>query len=347
MNFSDAQIEIQTERRSVGFDTYDITVKQIVDMVREKNINVSPDYQRRFVWDDTRQSQLIESIFLGIPVPNIFMATNNDASWEVIDGLQRITTLLRFVTPELALIDGKSLGALKLKGMEKIPSLVGAEFETMPSNMKLNFLTRPIRATVLNDRSDYQVRFDLFERLNTGGIILHAQEIRNCVFRGRFGDFIRECANEENFSSLIKRSDKTGRGNVEELVLKFFAYFEDRDNFSHSVKNFLNNYMQNKTKSFRNEKELREIFDKTFSELKDALPNGIVRPGRPNSTPLVLFEAVTVGVADIISHKKHVDPTKLQGLLGDKELQDVTTGATNSLKKLVARINLVFDRAAA
>ena len=69
MNFSEALAEIQKERRTVGFDTYDITIKQLIDMVGEKTINVSPDYQRRFVWDATRQSQLIESIFLGIPIP--------------------------------------------------------------------------------------------------------------------------------------------------------------------------------------------------------------------------------------------------------------------------------------
>lgn len=94
MNFAEALSEIQSERRTVGFDTYDITIKQLVDMVAEGAIHISPDYQRRFVWDVVRQSQLIESIYLGIPVPNLFMATNQDSSWDVVDGLQRITTKL-------------------------------------------------------------------------------------------------------------------------------------------------------------------------------------------------------------------------------------------------------------
>lgn len=174
MNLTKAVSEIRDQRRSVGFDSYDITVKQLVDMVSEKQIHISPEYQRRFVWDEVRQSQLIESIFLGIPIPSLFMATNEDSTWEVIDGLQRLTTMMNFVT------DGESI--LRLKGMEKLPSLNGGTFEDLPSNLKLSFVTRPIRITVLNDRSDYQVRFDLFERLNTGGISLHEQEIRNCVF---------------------------------------------------------------------------------------------------------------------------------------------------------------------
>lgn len=345
MNFSEALAEIQKERRTVGFDTYDITIKQLIDMVGEKTINVSPDYQRRFVWDATRQSQLIESIFLGIPIPNIFMATNLDASWEVIDGLQRITTVLRFAEHNLAVIDGNNLGPLKLKGLEKVSSLNGVLFEDMPSNLKLNFLTRPLRITVLNDQSDFQVRFDLFERLNTGGIILHDQEIRNCVFRGRFAEFIKECIKNPNFDNVIKRSDKNGRGNLEELVLKFFAYYECRTQFKHSVKGFLNDYMEKKTKSFKNERELNDIFQQTFSEINKALPNGIVRANRINSTPLVLFEAVSVGVADILKAGNQINARKLSALLENETLKELTTGATNSLPKLTGRIDFVSQRA--
>lgn len=338
MNISEALKEIQSERRSVGFDTYDITVKQLVDMVAEKAIHVAPDYQRRFVWDQVRQSQLIESVFLGIPVPNLFMATNEDSSWDVVDGLQRLTTILNFVSLDLASPPGKPL---ILKGMEKIPSLNGASFDDLPSNLKLSFMTRPLRITVLNDNSDFQVRFDLFERLNTGGIILHDQEIRNCVFQGRFNHFLKECAAAENFNFCVKRTDKSGRGNVEELALKFFAYLEMRENFKHSVKNFLNDYMESKSKSFNNEPALREIFDRTFQTLRQSLPQGVVRASRPNSTPLVLFEAVSVGVADALLAGHQIDAQKLLAVMESEELKAVTTGATNSLPKLNARINLV------
>lgn len=347
MNFSDVMAEIQKERRTVGFDTYDITIKQLIDMIAEESINVSPDYQRRFVWDDIRQSQLIESIFLGIPIPNVFMATNLDASWEVIDGLQRITTTLRFASHSLAVIDGQDMGALKLKGLEKVSSLNGVQFDDMPNNLKLNFLTRPLRVTVLNDQSDFQVRFDLFERLNTGGIILHDQEIRNCVFRGRFADFIKECVKNADFDAVIKRSDKNGRGNIEELALKFFAYYEERALFKHSVKGFLNDYMEKKTKSFTNETELRNLFQRTFSVIRSSLPNGIVRANRLNSTPLVLFEAIAVGVADILTAGNQIDAQKLNDLLEDSSLKELTTGATNSLPKLIGRIDFVSQRAMA
>jgi uncharacterized protein with ParB-like and HNH nuclease domain len=340
MNLTKALAEIRDERRNVGFDSYDITVKQLVDMVSEKQINISPDYQRRFIWDIERQSQLIESIFLGIPIPSLFMATNEDSTWEVIDGLQRLTTLMNFAGTD-------SPSPLTLKGLEKIYSLNGAKFNDLSSNLKLSFVTRPIRVTVLNDLSDYQVRFDLFERLNTGGITLHEQEIRNCVFQGPFNDFIKNCARDERLDTLVKRSDKTGRGNLEELTLKFFAYYENRNQFSHSVKEFLNEYMEEKTEKFSNKKELSKIFDQTLNALVIALPDGIVRSNRPNSTPLVLFEAVTVGVADIITNGKAIDAKKLRKLLDDEGLKALTTGATNSLNKLSGRINYIAERASA
>ncbi len=215
----------------------------------------------------------------------------------------------------------------------------------MPQSLQLNFLTRPIRVTVLNDLSDFRVRFDLFERLNTGGVTLHAQEIRNCVFQGKFNNFIKECAADQRLNTLVKRTDRSGRGNLEELVLKFFAYFECRDVFKHSVEGFLNDYMDMKTKRFRNISELRDIYNKTMDELFSSLPNGVVRRDRPNTTPLVLFEAVAVGVADIIKSGRKVKKQALRDLLDDEELGRFTTGATNSNLKLKKRIEIVSTSA--
>ncbi len=344
MNEKKAQIEIKEQRRSVGFDSYDITIKQLVDMVAEGAINIAPSYQRHFVWDAKRQSQLIESFLLGIPVPSLFMATNDDSTWEVIDGLQRLTTLLNFIYP----VDetGKPAGGIKklrISGLEKIPSLNGVLFSDFSTSMKLNFMTRPVRITVLNDLSDHQVRFDLFERLNTGGIVLHEQEIRNCVFQGRFNDLIKECAEDERIISAFKRRDRSTRGNLEEQILKFFAYYENRDNFVHSVRDFLNDYMEKKTKKFTNEAELRDLFNRTLEIVRRELPNGVVRQDRPNTTPLALFECVLVAIADHVAAGREVNGPALRNVLDNGELKHLMTGATNSRPRLLARINFVKE----
>ncbi len=339
------QEQLDQNRRTVSFDNYDITVRQLFDMISENQIELQPEYQRHFIWDDVRQSQLIESIFLGIPVPNLFMATNLDSTWEVIDGLQRLTTVVNFLGDEQLIKKTNSKGKkLKLNELEKVDSMNGFFFEELPKSVQLTFLTRPLRVTVLNDKSDLSVRYDLFERLNTGGVVLHPQEIRNCVYLGEFKDFIVECSTNKFFNSCVKMTENAERtGSREELVLKYFAYYEDRDLFVHSVKEFLNDFMKKKTKTFTNKTALRELFAQTFRIVDTLLPNGIVRGNRTNITPLILFEAITIGVADTIAQDNVglITTEKLQHLLNNVELKKFTTGATNSKAKLNERINYV------
>lgn len=347
MNIIKIQGQLDSERRSVAFDSYDITLKQIYDMVLEGMVDISPEYQRHFVWDSNRQSALIESLFLGIPIPSLFMATNRDASWEVVDGLQRLTTILNFIgnDEELKNILIKH-EKLKLSGLEKLDSMNNLIYEDLPKSMQFMLLTRPIRVTVLNDRSDFSVRYDLFERLNTGGVTLHEQEIRNCIYIGPFNDFIKELSENPDFRAVVKMTANSERsGSYEELVLRFFAYHEDANQFVHSVKGFLNKFMEKKTESFKeNEsKELRKIFQNTFEVLRANLPDGIVRGARKNITPVVLYEAISVGCAKAIGSGKNYDPRKLEILLNDQDLKKCTTGATNSKKMVLKRINIVED----
>lgn len=346
MNIVKIQEQLNSNRRSVSFDSYDITLKQLYDMVLEHMVDIAPEYQRHFVWDQTRQSALIESLFLGIPIPSLFMATNKDASWEVIDGLQRLTTVLNFMGTNEEL-DGLKINhnKLKLSGLEKLDSMNGLFYEDLPKSIRFMLQTRPLRITVLNDRSDFNVRYDLFERLNTGGVTLHEQEIRNCVYIGEFNDFIKHLAGNIDFRNVVKMTENAERsGSYEELVLRFFAYHEDSELFVHSVKGFLNDYMEKKTKKFEDKKYLNELFVKTFKAINDNLPEGIVRGARKNLTPIVLYEAISVGCAKAMNSGKVYDLSILNTLLNDADVKKCTTGATNSKKMVDTRITLVKDR---
>ena len=346
MNIVKIQDQLDTNRRSVAFDSYDITLKQLYDMVLERMVDIAPEYQRHFVWDQARQSALIESLFLGIPIPSLFMATNRDASWEVIDGLQRLTTILNFIGNDEELKNLKiNHKKLKLSGLEKLDSMNGLLYEDLPKSMQFMLQTRPLRITVLNDRSDFNVRYDLFERLNTGGVTLHEQEIRNCVYIGEFNDFIKELAENEDFRSVVKMTENAERsGSYEELVLRFFAYHEDSDSFIHSVKGFLNDYMEKKTNNFKDKKYLNDLFVTTFKVINENLIEGIVRGARKNLTPIVLYEAISVGCAKAINSGEQYDLSRLRSLLNDPEIKKCTTGATNSKKMVDKRISLVKER---
>ncbi len=345
MQAENIQEQLDNNRRSVAFDSYDIAVRQLADMLSEKMIDIAPEYQRHFKWNTERQSELIESLLLGIPVPSLFMATNKDSSWEVIDGLQRLTTIINFVgTAEQISKINPNTKKLRLAGLEKLSAINGRTFDELPKAVQVMFLTRPVRVTVLNDRSDFGVRYDLFERLNTGGITLNPQEIRNCLYIGEFNNFLKECAQNRNFRNVLKLpADVERSGSLEELALKFFAYYEQSEKFVHSVEGFLNEYMREQTSSFTNRAKLKKIFDETFSKINRFLPNGIVRGVRVNTTPIVLYEAISVGVAKALDDGKVIDAEKLISLLDNQKLKKLTTGATNSRKMLLERIELVKE----
>ena len=181
-------------RRKVDFDTYDITVQQLVAMVETRMINVAPVYQRQFRWDSGRRSALIESIFLGVPVPSLFMASNPDGTWELVDGVQRISTLVQFAGTQSARDRLHLTEPLTIAHAEKLTALNNLTFAELPQSVQLQFNTRPIKVITLSDKSDKEVRFDLFERLNTGGVTLSNQEIRSCVYRGEFNQFLERLA---------------------------------------------------------------------------------------------------------------------------------------------------------
>ena len=333
--------ELNRLKRSVDFNTYDFSVKEIVSLVKDHVINISPDYQRKFRWDQARQSALIESILLGIPIPSIFMATNADGTWEVIDGVQRINTMLNFsldktddFRKEISL-----LSPLQLTGLSKLKSFEGMFYSDFPQSLKYDFQLKPIKVITLSDKSDKLVRFDLFERLNTGGIKLSDQEIRSCIYKGRFNEFLKEKAQNRDFLNVTKITEaQKNDGSLEELVLRFFAYLVSRDKFVHGVKDFLNDFMGNTDKGF-DYKKYSPLFDDVFAQLNH-LPNGIVKSETRKSTSFILFEAVSVGAAEaILSGKRQLNLEHFYTWVKDPEFNKLITGATNDPGKVNARIN--------
>ena len=328
--------QLNDQKRRVDFNTYDISVKELISMVSESIIDIAPEYQRQFRWPADKQSALIESIFLGIPVPSLFMATNPDGTWELIDGVQRLSSMIHFAGSKIGIEKIGLVDNLKLTKLEKLTALNNKIFSELPSTVQLEFLLKPIKITTLSDKSDLEVRFDLFERLNTGGIELTDQEIRSCVYRGRFNDFIQALSKDENYNSVVRLTKtQENDGTRQEFVLRFFAFLNNYENFDHSVVDFLNEYMAAASKNF-NYRQAEDVFKETFRQLS-AIPEGITR-GRKN-TPTNLFEGVAVGAALVIQQGQAININNAgEWIMGD-ELKNFTTGATNSRVKVENRIN--------
>lgn len=339
--------QLAEQRRKVDFDTYDVTVEELVRRVERSRIEIAPVYQRQFRWDSVRQSRLLESLLLGIPIPPLFMATNlapdKQAQWEVVDGLQRLLTLVNFIGDEKARGIAKLKDApLRLKNLEKLSELEDSTFAELPEDIRTALEDRPVKVIVLNDKSDLQVRFDLFERLNTGGIALTDQEVRECVFRGEFMDLLSILAHTDDFKTVVRLPKPSWKdGTPEDYVLRFFAFLEGYKSFEHSVKDFLNTF----TESAAIDPKVREretIFREAFCYLADAFPNGI--KSRKGMTPVNLFEGVAVGAALAIRNNPTLTKPENDGWVRSEKLRKLTTGATNSRPRVIGRVEFSRDR---
>ena len=339
---ADMLSQLTEQKRKVDFDTFDITVKELVGMVADEMIDIAPDYQRKFRWGPERQATLIESVFLGIPIPPLFMAANLDGTWELIDGVQRLNTLVHYIGGD-ALRKKLGLGdALRLKGLSKLPVFNDITFEELPSPVQLQFRLRPMKVTTISDKSDVRVRFDLFERLNTGGVLLSPQEIRACLHQGSFNDFLKEMAKDAAFRAVVKLNENQEKdGTPEEFALRFFAYLHKYQEFEHGVKPFLNDFMTDASKEFDYTSN-RKLFRRVFKVLSGSLPDGIAR-GK-SVTPVNLFEAITVGAALALQQSRAIEVNGLKDWMVSKELSQYTTAGTNSKTAVEKRIHFCRDR---
>jgi hypothetical protein len=336
--------ELDKQRRTVDFDTYDVLVQQLIAMVESGAIDVAPVYQRQFRWDISKRSRLIESVLLGVPVPSLFMAANRDGSWELVDGVQRLSTLVQFAGTTNARSKLALAGPLTLEDLEKLPKFNGLTFEDLPESLRLQFFHRPIKVITLSDKSDLIVRFDLFERLNTGGVALTNQEIRACIYRGQFGAFLVRLASSPTFAHVLRLTQKQEHdGTREECVLRFFAFFHGYQTFVHSVVEFLNDYMDGASKVF-DYASGEQRFTATMTRLAKALPHGIVRSPTRKTTPINLFEAVAVGAALALEQRPRLVMRGVSRWLRSAELKRLTTGATNNRQMVTGRIEFCRDR---
>lgn len=331
------QLQLDDQRRRVDVDNYTITVRQLISMTETGELHRAPEYQRKFRWDEETESRLIESVLLGLPVPSLFFATNEDGSWEVVDGLQRLSTIIHFVldVPHQLQEIGKSK-PLRLKGLRKLTEFNDLLFEELPAPVQMNFTKRGFNITALSDKSDPATRFDTFERLNRGAVALTPQEVRACIYEGKLNDFLRRMAAWEPFVQLVKlQSQNEVNATREELVLKFFAYRYGRESFKGAVKDFLNEWMdENKDTDVD---PLEQEFTSVISALSAVISGPFLR-SNTSITPQNELEGVMVAAADVLNEHGSLG-TPHENWLDDPELVRASTGATNTKGKLKDRID--------
>lgn len=306
-------------------------------MVGDGELNAAPVYQRKFRWNEEDESRLIESLLLGLPIPSVFVASNEDFSLEIVDGLQRISTLVHFLSPNPNDLEriGKP-GVLKLKGMKKLGELEGKEFSGLPEEVQRYFGRLPLRITTLTDKSDKEIRYQLFDRLNRGSLSLSPQEVRTVVYRGSLIDLIRDLASEPKFRALVKLEEPAEEdGTRDELVLKFFAYLDWYDKYDGRVRDFLNEYAEENSNPGDID-ERRELFREVVERVSSAAGAPFLR-GDYHSTPLNQLEAVLVGAGRLLREGKSIRDSAPE-ITEDSKLRKASKAGTNTGPRFRERI---------
>lgn len=244
--FSRAQESLVTQQS-------DFSLSAIAEMVKFESIDISPHYQRRDRWHAEKQSALIESFLLNIPVPPVYLSEDEYGTYTVIDGKQRITSIYEFLS-----------GKFKLQDLKEVPELNGYSFEELPPQLKRALSIRPfMRVITLLKQSDPELKYEVFLRLNTGGENLKPQEIRNVAFAGPLNELLFELSENDFLKNKLKitSSKSVPYRNMDdlEMVLRFFTIHSKWENFGKKISVAMDDFMAEH--QFAEVSKLRNLFN--------------------------------------------------------------------------------------
>lgn len=333
--------------------TLNIVVQQLASRIKHEEIDLSPDFQRmRGIWKVPRRSRLIESLLLRIPIPVFYVSADEDDNWSVVDGVQRMSTLYEYVR-----------GEFSLTGLEYLREFEGLMHEDLPRSMRRRIGETQLVINVIEPGTPSDVMFNIFHRINTGGMTLNGQEIRHALHPGPVRNFLRDLAQQKEFLAATDNSIRGERMADRECVLRFLAFYtrpwekyenNDLDRFLVRAMKVMNNIEEEKRQ------ELAKIFRRAMSAAKKIFGRDAFRK-RYNTTdrrmPInrALFEAWSVGfarcnvaeLAKLTRRKAELRRRFIHVLNDDKEFEtsvSVSTGSPQRVKKRFEEVeNLIKE----
>jgi hypothetical protein len=287
-------LEIKISRRIVP-------VGLITRRIEFGEIELAPDFQRRArIWDIVRKSKLIESILLRIPLPVFYVAADEKENWRVVDGLQRLTTIYDFVHTETS-------HSFNLKGLEYLQAYEGANFDKLPRSIKRRIDETELNINVIESGTPDEVMFNVFKRINTGGITLNGQEIRHALNPGPARGFLTNLADSKELYEATDGSVTDVRMGARELALRFSAFFitPPSEYGGSDLDGFLNEAMKRLNSASEKERmRISDAFKVSMIRAQALFGNDAFRKRFPSSTsrsPInrALFEAWSVPLAKL------------------------------------------------
>lgn len=335
--------KVDCKRKEMRPDRADMTFGEIINMYEKDEIIISPEFQRVFRWREDRQTKFIESLLLGIPIPPIFVAETDEGKWELVDGLQRLSTILSFFGRLRS--DEKNNLVLTQGGL--IPELEGMTIETLPKRYELALKRAVCRVEIIRYDSDIEMRYELFNRLNTGGVELSEQEIRNCIFRGygnEFNAFITKLANVKEFKENIHTSSREQeRMYLQELVLRYITLKNKGTKYKH-IQKYMDEYMLKVSKGeekFNYENE-EKLFMRVIKKINDLGCNIFDLVTLPFSTsvydPIMISFAHNIDYIDSLSKEEILK--KIDDFKNDSDFRKQTTTSSSSEGRVTKKIEV-------
>lgn len=350
--------EVERHRQDIVTDTYTVTWREILGQYKDKELIIDPEYQRLFRWDIDQQTQYIESILLSIPSPPIFLARNADGKFEVIDGLQRVSSLLKFFAED---ISGAALAVaadqdenernnitvpMRLTAGPLVPSLEGFTAATLPETLVRTIKYARITIILLEKESNPRARYEVFKRLNKLGSPLSDQEIRNCTARllGRdFPEQLRTLAAHPPIRAALSLSEGAERKmGVEECLLRLLAINFSEKPLKHEVSEYLDEFMAFASEGkFKLTEDRQNRIKQTFELFQEALPDGSGFRFPKSGFSTNLFDIVATGVFHNLDNLTRESlKEKFDSLMDSPALKELTGAGSNTRKKFDGRIVL-------
>jgi hypothetical protein len=328
-------LDLSAGDRKLVTQPYDLGVKGINEDIRRGRLKLVIEYQRKYVWDQSKASRLIESLLLNVPIPVCYFAEDEDGNYEVIDGLQRLTTIRRFIEDDFP-----------LSGISVLKELEGKVFSELAPRDQRRLENRTIRCIVITEESHPDIKFDVFERLNTGAASLTAQELRNCIYRGDLNDALKEMAQKSYFLQLMGNSTNR-RMEHEELALRFLALVEGVVTYRPPLRQFLNSYMRKNRNSTPSDDVMGKFqwaCESVYAVLGDSAFKVVGKDGRYHRiVNKALFDSVMIPFAYAANSPSAGAIAKIKSgrdkLLQDEEFLASIGRATADRTRMILRIN--------
>ncbi|MDB9305817.1 MULTISPECIES: DUF262 domain-containing protein [Cyanophyceae] len=311
------QEEIDKMRQEIRVDGYSMSIGEWISLYENSEIDIHPEFQRFFRWTPTQKTNLIESILLGIPIPPIFVSQREDGVWDVVDGLQRLSTIYEFVG-KLKDENQQTLAPLVLEKTKYLPNLAGKKWEdinipeeSLTQTQRLLIKRSKIDATILLKESDKIAKYELFQRLNTGASIATPQEVRNCIivmFNRDMFQWMKELSQNEMFRECIALSERPIEEQYDiELLLRFLVFrtLEEREmrKIGNDLSGFLTDKMIEMAKNENfNYSEEETAFNQTFKILYEQMGSDSFRRYSPNKDKFLggflvsAYEVIALGI---------------------------------------------------